>query len=353
MIYNELYYSDLLKVQKAVPNLEALHDSKVLVTGAGGLIGSAIVDFLLSCNDACQLRNTIYIGARNFSKIQKRFGKMLDRADVCYFHYDALQEIQTDTVFDYIIHAASPANPTEYSKHPVETMLANLRGLNNLLEYATSAKVKRVLYVSSSEVYGNKQSDQPYSETDFGNLDILNPRASYPSAKRAAETMCAAYAQEYGVNTVIVRPGHIYGPTAIDEDTRASSQFFRDVLNQQDIVMKSAGLQKRSYCYVLDCVSAIVTVLLNGRTADAYNVSNPCSVITIRDLAEMIARVGGRKVVFSCPSDQELRGYNLMQNSALTSQKLQALGWNNTFDAEEGIVHTFEIMKKPMNSFTL
>lgn len=127
---------------------------------------------------------------------------------------------------------------------------------------------KRLLYVSSSEVYGNKTGNQPYKEKDYGYVDILNQRACYPSAKRAAETLCTAYGQEYGLDTVIVRPGHIYGPTITETDSRASAQFTQNAIEGEDIVMKSAGMQMRSYCYVLDCaypILAYVKIIRNRK----------------------------------------------------------------------------------------
>ncbi|HBL35961.1 MAG TPA: NAD(P)-dependent oxidoreductase [Firmicutes bacterium] len=346
MIYTKLYLSDLEKVQNAIPNLKEFNKAKILITGAGGLIASALADLLIRLNDTGRVGNRIYLGARSVEKIKTRFGDRLERRDVIYLQYDALKSINTDESFDYIIHAASPASPTKYLKQPVETMLANFIGLNNLLEYAYKVGTKRILYVSSSEVYGKKENNLPYKETDYDFVDILNPRACYPSAKRAAETLCASYLAEYGVQSVIVRPGHIYGPTCTKEDSRASTQFFYNVIANQDIIMKSAGEQRRSYCYVLDCVSSIMTVLLNGKPGEAYNISNPDSIVTIRDLAEEIAKVSGKKVVFHIPSEDEVRGYNLMDNSSLNSDKIEGLGWKGLFDIHIGVEHTFRIMSQ-------
>ena len=347
MNYPQCYWQDLKKVLPAILGLKQLSHAKILITGAGGLIGSAVADLLLCANDELHLENVVYLGARNPDKIAKRFGAMLDRPDVCYFPYDALKPIQSEVCFDYIIHGASPANPAAYVTQPVETMLANITGMENLLRSAHKWQTKRVLFVSSSEVYGRKESaEEPYREGEYGFVDILNPRACYPSAKRAAETLCAAFQKEYGVDSVIARPGHVYGPTATPEDNRASSQFFQDVISGRDIVMKSAGTQMRSYCYVADCASALLAILINGQSVTAYNVSNRRSIITIRQLAEMIAQCNGKQVVFENPSDVELSGYNMMDNSSLDSSALEQLGWESKFDAMEGIRHTFEIMSK-------
>jgi nucleoside-diphosphate-sugar epimerase len=183
---------------------------------------------------------------------------------------------------------------------------------------------------------------EPFFENDYGFLDILNQRASYPSSKRAAETLCVAYSLEHGLDTVIVRPGHIYGPAVIPSDNRATAQFTRNAVKGEDIVMKSAGSQLRSYCYSLDCASAILAVLLNGEKENAYNISNPDSIITISAIAKELANAAGRNLTFENPADAEAKGYNLMSNSSLDSKKLEALGWQAEFSPAEGAKRCIE-----------
>lgn len=339
MVYTENYLNDLVKIRSSVPGLEKLANSRILITGAGGLICSALVDFLVSL----ELDIQVYAAGRSIEKLQNRFAHWGDK--LRYLKYDALEPVDFEQSFDYYIHGASNASPKAYGTQPVETMLGNLLGMQNLLCHAKNHGCKRVLYVSSSEVYGRKEGAEPYHEQEYGFVDILNPRACYPSSKRAAETLCAAYTQEYGVDTVIVRPGHVYGPTATASDDRASSQFPRDVLAGKDIVMKSAGSQLRSYCYVLDCVSAMVAVLLNGSQGKAYNISNRGSLVTIRQMAEGFAKAAGRKIIFENPTDAEAKSYNLMDNSALDATSLEALGWLGLFDLEAGVAATLDAMR--------
>lgn len=341
MKYTQRYLSDLLEIRQSVPELSSLAGSRVLITGAGGLICSALVDFLMSLDMDIQ----VYAAGRNVEKLQARFAYWADRENLHYVNYDALRPFAFSGELDYLIHGASNADPKAYSTQPVQTMLANLTGMNEILRWASENPVKRVLYVSSSEVYGRKEGQQPYGEQEYGFVDIGNPRACYPSSKRAAETLCAAYGQQYGVDTVIVRPGHVYGPTATPGDSRASSQFPRDVLAGKDIVMKSPGTQLRSYCYVLDCVSAMASVLLAGQSGKAYNISNRDSVVTIRQMAEAFAQAGGKRIVFENPSDMEKKSYNLMDNSALDATALEALGWKGLFDLRRGAQATLDAMQ--------
>lgn len=340
MRYTEKYLNDLQSCRSSVPEPERLAGSRILITGAGGLICSALVDFLLSLDMDIQ----VYAAGRSIQKLRSRFSYWSGCKNLHYVNYDALEPLSVDGCFDYYVHGASPANPASYAAEPVETMLANLTGMENILRHAKANGAKRVLYVSSSEVYGKKEGSQPYHEQEYGFVDILNPRACYPSSKRAAETLCAAYTQEYGVDTVIVRPGHVYGPTATAADNRASSQFPRDVLAGKDIVMKSAGTQLRSYCYVLDCVSAMTAVLLDGKSGAAYNISNRESVVTIRQMAQAFADAAGRQLLFENATDAEKKSYNLMDNSALNAASLEELGWRGLFDLEAGVKATLDAM---------
>ena len=155
-----------------------------------------------------------------------------------------------------------------------------------------------------------------------------------------------SYSDEYGVESVIIRPGHIYGPTASQKDNRVSSAWAYSVARGENIVMKSDGAQIRSYCFCLDCASAVLVVLLKGRSGCAYNVSNPTSVISIKQMAEILSRNAGVELKIEAPSEEEKKGFNPMRNSSLDSELLQELGWKGQFDAEMGFAHTVQIIKE-------
>ena len=335
MKYTEDYIEDVRRVLPCIKNRTALYGKRILITGGTGLICSGIVDILHVLNAEENAGIRIFLAGRNKQGTARRFAHMRPGTDYTFVPFDATAPGPLPPA-DAVIHGASNANPAAYVSQPVETMEANLIGLNALLRACVKTGTKRLLYVSSSEVYGQKDGTAPYGENDYGFLDILNGRAAYPSAKRAAETLCVAYGEEYGVDTVIVRPGHVYGPAITPYDNRASAQFTRNAARGEDIVMKSAGTQLRSYCYHLDAASAILAVLINGERANAYNISNKDSVITIGDLAKKLAAAAGTELRFENPADAEAKGYNLMSNSSLRSEKLEALGWAAVFSADEG-----------------
>ena len=347
-----LWASDLDEALEIVPELQRLAGKSVMITGCTGLICSAVVDLIIRWNVTHDEKITILAAARNRKRTEQRFQPYFDEDWFIYVPYDASNS-ENDFSFscDYIIHGACNATPRMIVREPVETMMSNFIGMVNLMEYArkqmnTGKAAPRILFVSSSEVYGRKEHNRPSKTDEYGWIDILNSRSSYSIGKCAAETLCASYYDEYGVESVIVRPGHIYGPTATEADNRVAAAWAYAAARGEDIVMKSNGSQIRSYCYCADCASAIMKVLLNGENVHAYNISNPDSIVNISEMAELLAKYAGTKIIREIPTDEERKGFNPMTNSSLDSTELLDLGWKGLFDAERGFSHTVRILRE-------
>ena len=318
-----------------------LAGKSVLVTGATGLIGTALVDALRAMN-AEGANIDIRAAGRSEAGVRARFGD-----EVRYVRYDAREPVRFDFAVDYVVHAATSAHPLAYSRDPVGTFQASVTGTMNLLEYLRQAPGSRFILLSSGEVYGeNPDLPEGFSETDHGWVDPMNPRACYPEGKRAAETLCACYAAQYGVDARVARLCHVYGPTFTASNSRADAQFIRKALAGEDIVMKSTGAQVRSWCYAADAVSAILTLLEKGEKGTAYNVANRCAVASIREYAQTLARIAGVKVVFDLPPEVERAGYSKITRAVLNPARLEALGWQPQFDLEQGLRATFAEAKR-------
>ena len=326
-----------------IPNLEALKNKRILITGATGMIGSAVAELLFRQNRKSDYNVDIYLGGRNEEGLSQRFTDFTGM--YTYVHYEANGEHINYTFLDgldYIIHCAGYGDPKFISEKPVDIIMNNVCGTNILLNLANMYKAK-LLFVSSGEIYGkNIEADGRYIENAYGYVDVLNPRASYPNAKRLAESLCISHAKQYGTEVVIARSCHIYGPSIKDSDSRASAAFTREAISGNDIVMKSAGSQVRSYCYTLDCAGALLTILINGNGSEAYNISNINSIASIRELAETLAMEAGVNLIFENPSDSDRKSYNLMDNSVLDASKLESLGWTGVFDLNAGIRNTLK-----------
>jgi len=336
-----LYESDLLTACDGLGDLRSLRGKRVLITGVTGLVGACLADALSLLNARRGFGMTLYGVSRDPSRQAERFpGVTLIAADLARPN-PALPEA------DFIVHAASNAHPATFTTDPVDTMLCNLRGTNALLEQLREAGHGRLLFISTGEIYGeNPAITDGFSETDFGRVDPINPRSCYPESKRASETLCACYAAQYGVDALVARLSYVYGPTQTAGDSRATAQFLRKALAGEDIVLKSAGTQVRSYTYAPDAIAGLLALLLHGARGEAYNVASRLGTISIRGYAETLARLAGVEVRFDMPSELEQQGYSKVTRAVQKGDKLEALGWTPRWDVEAGLKTTLRAMRE-------
>ena len=325
-----LYQQDLDRIAQL---LSLPQEGNVLVTGATGLIGSCLVDLLMQYS----LCHVCAMG-RNRQRAEQRFKAYADNPRFHFLQHDISTPLLCQEDFHYIIHAASNASPNFFQQSPVEVMKANLNGVCHLAEYGLKHQMKRMVYISSGEIYGEGDGNI-FTEQSSGYIDILSPRACYPSSKRASETLCTSYAKEYGADIVIARLCHTYGPYFTEADNRVYAQFIRNVLKGEDIVMKSRGEQYRSWIYVVDCAAAILTLLTKGNSGEAYNVADESSNITIRQLAEKIAAISGQQVVMEITDDGNTTP---ITKAVFSTHKIEQLGWKPQFSIDEGLQHTIQ-----------
>ena len=347
MIDSKTYQNDLIYVAN-LPIYDKLRDKSIMITGACGLIGSFLVDALMMHNELSN--DNITVIAYDFKEefIESRFPTYLNNPNFKYVCQDVNLPLDYSEPVDYIMHLASNAHPALFKTDPVGTIKANIIGLINLLEFAKDKNVSRVLYTSTGEVYGEKDGVSEFNENDLGFVNPTLYRSCYPNSKRCAETLCVSFSEQYGVSTVIARPSHVYGPSFTKNDSRVYAEFIRNILNDEDITLKSAGNQVRSYTYVADAVSALIYILLMGEDSNAYNIANPNSILSIREMAEIIADIGNKKVLFDIPADTPTNA-NPMQCGVLNSDKLQSIGWKPKYNSQEGFLNTINTLKELNN----
>ena len=337
MVEMSPYVLDIQECSKRI-DLSQLEGSNILITGATGLIGGSLVDVLM--NARCQ----VYALGRNEERAKKRFADYWNSDSFHFIKGDVTKPLSCNINFDYIIHAASNASPNFFKEKPVEVITSNIIGTQNLMEYGLSHGMKRILFVSSGEIYG-EGSGKEFVETDSGYVDCATPRACYPSSKRAAETLCVSYAAEYGVDVVIARPCHTYGPFFSESDNRVYAQFIRNVLKGEDIVLKSKGEQLFSYTYVADAVGAMLHVLLHGEEGVAYNIANEACNVRLKDFAQLCAEWADKQVVFELPSETEQKGFSIAMRAVLDNSRLKGLNWHPQYAIKDAVCRTLSILK--------
>lgn len=309
-----------------------LDNAKYMVTGATGLIGSALVRRLASENVE------LVCPVRSKEKARKLFDEeTFDavgwiEAPVEVF----LREISED--YDYIIHCASPTASKYFVERPVETLQFNIDTTVSILEYARKRSVKGIVYLSSLESYGTILDDtEAVTEDVQGYVNPMEARSSYNIAKRTCESLCHAYAEEYSVPVKVVRLTQTISPNISDDDMRVFAQFARHAAKGEDIELHTEGTAARQYIHIEDAVDAILCVLYKGVAGEVYNAAREDSYISVRDMAQFVQENFNQsgKVVFHLRNDM---GYAPTTKIKLSTEKLRNLGW----EAKYGLYEMFD-----------
>lgn len=342
MELHPIILEDLERIAKENIEFEKLRDAIVLITGINGMIASYITYTLLYLNETRQLNIQVLGLARNEEKVKKRFGRLLERKDFDLLIQDITAPIQTDAKVDFIIHAASQTGPRQFVNDPVGTIAANTTGTKNLLDFAVEKKSRGVLFLSTREIYGTLNGQEFVTEGEYGALDPTLVRSCYPESKRMSETMCAAYKQQYGLNTKIIRIAHTFGPGMLIGDGRVVGDFLSNVIQGQDIVMNSDGSAVLGLTYISDLITGLFLSFLNFEDF-VYNISSDKGIVTVKELANMLADMYPEKqikTVFQEASPEVKAGYLANKIPLLHSKKAMDRGWEPKVSLEEGFRRT-------------
>jgi len=313
---------------------ELLKDKTFLITGATGLIGSVMIKCLLELNRQKHLGIKILAAVRNIEKANLIFGQNED--DLQFLQIE-LNDININSIgqqVDYVIHLASPTAGRFMEDNPVETFDLAYRSTYALLRFAQQKKVKSMVYVSSLEYYGQILDDRIITEDVQGYVNPVSSRSSYPMGKRAAEYLCYAFSKEYGISAKTARLTQTFGAGISENDHRIFAQFARSIIHGEDILLHTTGESAKPYCYTMDCISAIFYILLKGQSGEAYNVANPDTYISIRDLAEFMRQHFNPSIDVRVELNDNM-GYAPVTKLRLSAQKLMALGWQPRYDLKE------------------
>lgn len=341
---NRVLEDDLKTIIAEDLSWEKLKNKTVMITGASGMVGSYMLYVLLMLNDEKHYGIKVDAVMRNVNKLPE---EIRNREDVNVVVADVTKDIPDVGDIDYIIHAASPASPLIMQNQPVETIAANTIGTFKTLELAKEKNAEGYLFISSREIYGQPDEGQEFFyENTYGFVDQLNPRSCYSEGKKAAETMCVCFHEEYGLNTKIARLAHTYGPGMSIYDGRVQADFLKNVYHNEDIVLKSEGTAVRTYTYIADAIAGMYRILLDSEDI-VYNIGNEAGKVSIRDLAEILVSIypeKGLKLVFDIP-EGGTKGTAPYTLGILSSEKLRKLGWNPKYSVKDGFKRTLEYLE--------
>lgn len=336
----EIVKQDIRRIADYPLDWSKLEGKTVFVTGATGFIGSYIIRALMERVRIYGADIRVIAMVRSVARAEVKFADYAGLGRITYVVGDMMDPVSTDLPADYIIHCASNAAPDLYAKDPVGTMQINFFGTSHVLDYAKRCNCRKMLYVSTIEVYGKTEDLDLIGEEDFGYISSSNVRACYPESKKCCENLTICYGKQYQLPVCVGRLSYIYGAGMSKTDSKVCAMFARQVAAGKDIVLKSEGKQLRSYTYVTDAVTGLLTVLLEGIDGGCYNIASSTSRITIADMARRSCELfpeKGSRVCFELPDDYEKQAFSFIANAVLDSTRLENLGWRGCVSLDEGL----------------
>ncbi|XP_076661800.1 UDP-xylose synthase [Halictus rubicundus] len=271
-------------VSKDFPTVKFLNyknRKRILVTGGAGFVGSHLVDRLMLAGHEVIVVDNFFTGRK------RNVEHWVGHENFELVHHDIVRPLYLEV--DEIYHLASPASPPHYMLNPVKTIKTNTLGTINILGLAKRVGA-RVLIASTSEVYGDP-NEHPQSETYWGHVNPIGPRACYDEGKRVAETLSYAYMRQEGVSVRVARIFNTFGPRMHMNDGRVVSNFILQALQNDSITIYGSGKQTRSFQYVSDLVDGLVA-LMASNYSQPVNIGNPVEH-TIEEFALIIKDLVG------------------------------------------------------------
>lgn len=319
---NKYIEEDYLNLSKKFIFINDIRGTNILITGATGMIGSLILGFLVYLNENLNLNIKIFGLSRNKTKTEKLY--FYDK--VTWLYQGIEEKIEDCYKFDYIIHTACPTNSQFLKNKPVEVINQSVTGAINIFEYAKKNNVKSIVFLSSIEIYGQIFDYKEVQESEYGYLNHLCSRSSYPESKKIIESLAVAYVNEYNTPIKIARLTQTLGAGVPPTDNRVFSQFARSIINNEDIILHTEGKSSKCYIYTIDAINALFYILFKGNDGDAYNVANEDTYISIYELAKFLKNNFNNKIAIHIEL-QKNNNYAPDTLINLSTKKLEALGW--------------------------
>lgn len=325
-----LEQEDIEKVAELPYSWEKLNGRTIMISGGTGFIGSFITEVI-------RYRNEKYGSNTKVFCLSRRGG--VSDTTVKSLRVDITQPVTYAGKVDYILHLASNTHPRQYGEDPVGTITTNVIGCDNLLKLAVSKKAVFLL-ASSVEIYGQGTA-LPMDEGYCGYIDCNKARSGYNEAKRTCEALCQSYKQQYGVDIRIARLARVFGADR-KADSKAMSQFMAKAVAGEDIVLRSKGNQRFSYCYIADAVSGIMKILFDGVDGEAYNIADDDDGLTLSGYAGYMAGLAGKQVIYEIQNDEAASKATF---ALVDTSKMKSIDWSPLYNVKDGIERTYRILR--------
>ena len=301
---------------------------RILVTGGAGFLGSHLCDRLLELGHEVLAVDNLYTGRK------ENIHHNLSNPNFEFIRHDVTIPLYVEV--DGIFNFACPASPIHYQSDPVQTLKTSVHGAINMLGLAKRTGA-RILQASTSEVYGDPEVS-PQLESYWGNVNPIGIRSCYDEGKRAAETLFTDYHRQHNLDIRIVRIFNTFGPRMRPDDGRVVSNFIVQALSNKPITIYGTGEQTRSFCYVDDLISGILTLFFDSEIHSPINIGNPSPIDMLQLAKEIIALTNSNSAIEFLPLPQD----DPLQREPDISLAKKNLNWEPKVDRMSGLAKTIE-----------
>lgn len=301
---------------------------RILVTGGAGFLGSHLCDRLLELGHEVLAVDNLYTGRK------ENIHHNLSNPNFEFIRHDVTIPLYVEV--DGIFNFACPASPIHYQSDPVQTLKTSVHGAINMLGLAKRTGA-RILQASTSEVYGDPEVS-PQLESYWGNVNPIGIRSCYDEGKRAAETLFTDYHRQHNLDIRIVRIFNTFGPRMRPDDGRVVSNFIVQALSNKPITIYGTGEQTRSFCYVDDLITGILTLFFDSEIHSPINIGNPSPIDMLQLAKEIIALTNSNSAIEFLPLPQD----DPLQREPDISLAKKNLNWEPKVDRMSGLAKTIE-----------
>lgn len=308
---------------------------KILITGGAGFIPSCLADYLLRDTE-CQITLVDNLLTGKASNIPNSPRVRFIKCDVNNF--SDISSVMVSGSFDYVFHFAAVVGVKRTLENPL-MVFKDIEGIRNILDLSKNTGVKKVLYSSSSEVYG-----EPVELPQREHSTPLNSKLPYAIVKNVGESFCKSYFQEFGLPFTVFRFFNTYGPKQSEDFV--ISKFIAAAFRNADITIYGDGLQSRTFCYINDNIEFVSQCLFSDYLLnDVVNVGSD-KVYTIKDVAELIIKLTSSKsTIVHQPA---LKEGDMTKRQPDISKMKRVLN-RPLIDLQEGLFQTIKFMKEGFN----
>ncbi|MDD5560649.1 MAG: dTDP-glucose 4,6-dehydratase [Candidatus Omnitrophica bacterium] len=308
---------------------------KILVTGGAGFIGSAFVRLLIGDTSPIGSRNVPVVVDRltyagDLKRLEEVKGKFkFYKADIC--SKKAVASIFAKEKPDIVFHLAAESHVDRSIHDATPFVETNIKGTQVLLDASRKYNIKKFIFVSTDEVYGEIANGK------FNENSPLKPNSPYAASKAAADLLVQAYIRTNNFPAIIIRPSNNYGPWQYPE--KLIPLAILRILEEEKVPVYGKGLNVREWLYVDDCVRGIMTVMRKGKIGQAYNLGSSCESKNIDTVKLLLKTLGVSQKRFEFVKDR--LGHDIRYS--LNSRKItRQLGWKPTVKLEQGLKLTVD-----------